>query len=107
MLSLRVGGPSLPSGTTTVAKIFIAYDTETVRAGLRELIVGSRDWELCGEAKVREAYELVLQTQPDVVLIETVELEKGRSLARLLREDLPKAQCLLFTLRDGAATVSR
>ena len=86
--------------------MLIASDSEPVRDGLRSLISLTRDWELCGEARVgRDAYELALEKQPDVVIVDMVAPAMGISLARLLRDDLPAAQCLLLTIHDAADTV--
>jgi DNA-binding NarL/FixJ family response regulator len=93
-------------GAITVRRVFIAYETAAFRAGVRALIVQNVAWQFCGEARLVDAYDLAMATQPDVVLIEMAPPEKGRNLARLLRDDLPKAQCLLFTFEDGAAKPS-
>jgi DNA-binding NarL/FixJ family response regulator len=87
-------------------RILIAFESEPVRHALRSLIASNSDWELCGEARVgRSAYELALKTKPDVVVVDTVAPAMGISLSRLLRDDLPDAQCLLLTIHEAADTV--
>ncbi len=88
-------------------KCAIAYDNDKGRDGLRSLVSANRDWELCADARIdRDAYELALKTQPDVVVMDVAVPAFGISLARLLRDDLPGASCLLFTNVYGIDTVT-
>jgi YesN/AraC family two-component response regulator len=42
-----------------------------VRAGIRQIILERKDWEICGEATTgRQAVELALAAKPNVVIMD-------------------------------------
>ncbi len=88
-------------------RILIADDYEIVRHGIRALASTNSNWEICGEAhNGTAAYALAVRLKPDIVILDvSMPGLGGISLARLLREDLPEAMLLAFTLRDDADTV--
>jgi DNA-binding NarL/FixJ family response regulator len=50
-------------------KILIADDHDVVRAGLRQIVLEQKDWEICGEATTgRQAVDLALKAKPNVVM---------------------------------------
>ncbi len=52
-------------------RIFIAEDHETVREGLRLIIDGQADMEVCGECgDGRTAVKMAQELQPDVVVMD-------------------------------------
>jgi DNA-binding NarL/FixJ family response regulator len=81
-------------------RILIADDHDLVRIGLRQLLLERRGWEICGEAKTgREAVDLAVEKQPDVVVmdIEMPELN-GLEAAREIRKRLPKTEVVILSL---------
>ena len=52
-------------------RVVIADDHELVRRGLRMILAGAADIEMCGEATTgREAVALVAETAPDLLLLD-------------------------------------
>jgi len=52
-------------------RILIADDHQMIRQGLRQLLEGHKDWEICGEAATgRQAVELALKLSPHVVVLD-------------------------------------
>jgi DNA-binding NarL/FixJ family response regulator len=100
-----LAGRLIPQGRLDVVEILVAFGTDGVRADLQSLIAKKTDWKLCGAARIAEAYELALDTQPDIVVIDIVMPEAGISLARLLRDDLPDARCIILTTRSDAEMI--
>jgi DNA-binding NarL/FixJ family response regulator len=50
-------------------KILIA-DDHVVRAGIRQIVLERKDWEICGEATTgRQAVGLALKAKPNVVIM--------------------------------------
>jgi DNA-binding NarL/FixJ family response regulator len=88
-------------------RILIVDDYEIVRHGIRSLVAANPNWEVCGEAHSgTAAYALVMQTKPDLVILDlSMPGLGGLSLARLLHEDAPETLLLAFTMRDDAETV--
>jgi DNA-binding NarL/FixJ family response regulator len=82
-------------------KVLVASDSDMLRAGLRRLISSYPEWASCGEAKLGPAaYDLARQNQPDVFILDMTVPAMAISLARLLRDDLPGVQCLVFTIHS-------
>jgi len=93
----------LVEGLHMPAKILVADDHEVVRQGIRTILQGRPDWEICGEAgNGEEAIRLVRQLRPDVVIMDITMpvmsgLEASRELARL---QLP-SRVLIFTMHES------
>lgn len=52
------------------ARILIADDHEIIRRGVRAILEGQADWEICGEASSgRDAVQLARDLQPDLVIV--------------------------------------
>jgi DNA-binding NarL/FixJ family response regulator len=81
-------------------RILIADDHEVVRAGLRQLLIERKGWEVCGEANTgRQAVTLALETKPDVVVMDIAMPElNGLEAARQIRKSLPKTEIVMLTL---------
>jgi DNA-binding NarL/FixJ family response regulator len=88
-------------------RILLVDDYEIVRHGVRALIASNPAWEVCGEAHSgTSAYAAAMHMRPDLVVLDlSMPGLGGISLARLLREDVPDAMLLAFTMRDDADTV--
>jgi DNA-binding NarL/FixJ family response regulator len=89
-------------------RILIADDHEIVRHGVREIVTLHSGWEICGEAgDGKTAYQLALALKPHVVILDaSLPDMDGLSVARLLRQELPTAGILMFTMHDDLETVS-
>lgn len=81
-------------------RILIADDHEVVRRGLRELIEGHPDWQVCGEASNgREAVTLALKMIPHVVLLDLLmPVMNGLEVTRVIKKELPSTEVLIFTI---------
>ena len=82
-------------------RILIADDHEVVRTGLRTMIEG-QGWEVVGEAADgRDAVMQALATKPDVVVIDyALPLINGIEATRQIRNRVPGAEVLIFTMHD-------
>ncbi|HEY7799896.1 MAG TPA: response regulator transcription factor [Hyphomonadaceae bacterium] len=89
-------------------RILIADDHEIVRHGVRDLVNSHEGWEIVGEAEDGQtAYELALATRPDVIVLDvSMSRLNGVTLARILRQELPSTNVLLFTMLEDQATVN-
>jgi len=89
-------------------RILIADDHEIVRKGVRDVIEGHPNWQVCAEAgDGQEALDLALREKPDVAILD-VALPRlnGVALIRRLRKECPAVRVLLFTMHDDDETVS-
>jgi DNA-binding NarL/FixJ family response regulator len=89
-------------------RVLIADDHEIVRHGVRDLVNSHEGWEVCGEAEDGQtAYELALATKPDVIVLDvSMARLNGVTLARILRQELPSTNILLFTMLEDQETVN-
>ena len=80
-------------------RILLADDHEIVRQGVRALIQGEIEWEICGEAvDGRNAIALAERLVPDVVVMDLGMPElNGLDAARQIKRALPKTEVLIFT----------
>jgi DNA-binding NarL/FixJ family response regulator len=81
-------------------RILIADDHDVVRAGLRQLLLERKGWEVCGEATTgRQATALALELKPDIVVMDIAMPElNGLEAARQIRKSLPKTEIVILTL---------
>jgi len=80
-------------------RVLIVDDSETTRRILR-LLLGSRDWTICGEAdNGRSGVRKFHQLKPDVVVLDLAMPDMdGIEAARLMALDNPKVPIILFTI---------
>lgn len=81
-------------------RILIADDHDVVRAGLRQLLLEKKGWEVCGEATTgRQAAAMAVELKPDVVVMDIAMPElNGLEAARQIRKALPKTEIVVLTL---------
>jgi DNA-binding NarL/FixJ family response regulator len=84
-------------------RILIADDHEVVRTGLQQLLEAQPDREIVGEASNgREAVTKAVETKPDVAVIDySLPMLNGLEVTRLIREQVPKTEILVFTMHDN------
>jgi len=80
-------------------RVLVVDDSETTRRILR-LLLGSRDWTLCGEADSgRSGVTKFHQLKPDVVVLDLAMPDMdGIQTAKLMALDDPKVPIVLFTI---------
>ncbi len=88
-------------------RILIADDHELARRGIRAVLDGHADWQVCAEAKDgREAVELAAQEKPDVVLLDIgMPNLNGLEAARQILAASPDVAILILTMHDSDSTV--
>lgn len=80
-------------------RVLIVDDSETTRRILR-LLLGSRDWTICGEAEDgRSGVEKFAELKPDVVVLDLAMPEmNGIHAAKLMSASDPDIPIILFTI---------
>src|SRR5436190_8951308 len=89
-------------------RVLIADDHEIVRRGVRDVIESHPGWEVCGESCTgSDVLQLAIDQNPNVVVLD-VSLPglNGIAVTRQLRQAVPAAEVLLFTMHDDDGTVS-
>jgi DNA-binding NarL/FixJ family response regulator len=83
-------------------RILVADDHEVVRRGLRALLSGHSDWEVCGEAADgREAVEKTKQLRPDIVIMDLgMPNLNGLDAARQMLREEQSPRILFLTVTD-------
>lgn len=84
-------------------------DHPIVRLGIRQMIGGEADLEICGEAGTAEqALQLAGTLKPDLALID-LSLEEGTALGliRQLRQSVPGIEALVLSMHDEALFAER
>lgn len=83
-------------------RILIADDHQMIRQGLRQLLEGHKDWEVCAEAATgRQAVELALKLSPHVVVLDLAMPElNGLEATRQIKKALPNTEVLIFTMHE-------
>ncbi len=82
--------------------MFLVDDEPMVRRGLRFLLGGEQDLEVCGEAAgEHEALEGILAQRPDLAIVD-LSLREGDGLALIkrLKKLCPKSKALVFSMHD-------
>jgi DNA-binding NarL/FixJ family response regulator len=88
-------------------RILIADDHEVVRAGVRSLLEGQPDCEICGEAVTgRQVVALAQQLKPDVVILDITMPElNGLEATRQIRKVAPTVQILILSVHESEELV--
>lgn len=75
-------------------RILIADENEIVRLGVRHVIEGHDDWEVCGEAADgQSALDLAIRERPDIAIFDvSLPALGGILLTRRLHSALPAAR---------------
>lgn len=83
--------------------ILLADDHEVVRRGVRALLEAHHGFVICGEASNgREAVEMAVQHQPNVVVLDiSLPILNGVDAARQIRKQAPGSEILIFTMHDS------
>jgi len=81
-------------------RILVADDHDLMRLGVRALLGGHQDWEICGEA--RNGREAIAQTEalkPDIVIMDITMPElNGLEAARKIRKTFPNVEVLILSV---------
>jgi len=88
-------------------RVVLADDHPVVRAGTRTMLAQNEDIEIVGEAKnADEALQLVIATQPDVLLLDAVlPGKRTKRLMRTLHEQQPALRILILSAYKDADLV--
>lgn len=84
-------------------------DHPIVRLGIRQMIGGESDFEICGEAgSAEQALQLASTLKPDLALVD-LSLEEGTALGliRQLREAVPGLEALVLSMHDETLFAER
>ena len=92
-----------------ISKVFIVDDHELVRQGLRQLIDGEIDLQLCGEASnVREALKMRTLLKPDVAIIDiSLPDGNGLDLIKQLHSWQPQMRIIALSMHDDELYAER
>ncbi len=88
-------------------RILIADDHEVVRAGVRSVLEGQPDCEICAEAVTgRQVVALAQQLKPDVVILDITMPElNGLEATRQIRKVAPTVQILILSVHESEELV--
>jgi DNA-binding NarL/FixJ family response regulator len=83
-------------------RVFLVDDELIVRRGLRLLLSGEPDLEVCGEAATEhEALEGILARRPDLAIVDlTLQEGDGLALIKRLKTLCPGLRALVFSMHD-------
>jgi len=92
-----------------ISKIFIIDDHELVRQGLRQLINGEVDLQLCGEASnVKDALKMRASLSPDVAIVDiSLPDGNGLDLIKQLHRWQPKMRIIALSMHDDELYAER
>lgn len=95
--------------TLEVSKVFIVDDHELVRQGLRLLIDGEVDLQVCGEAaSVHDAMNMKASLHPDVAIIDiSLPDGSGLDLIKNLHSWQPKMRIIALSMHDDVLYADR
>ena len=93
-------------GMTKTARVLIVDDHEIVRMGLRILLAGYPQFEICGEAvDGRQALAKVAELLPDVVIKDLSKpVMNGFDATKELRQTSPDTKIVLFSMYETPTT---
>lgn len=95
--------------STTTRRIVLVDDHPIVRHGLRVLIDGEDDLEVCGEAgSIEEARKLIAEADPELALVDlSLKDESGLDLIKDLRLQHPELLILVVSIHDEGLYAER
>lgn len=100
-----------PSPTTNAGRkrIFIVDDHPMMRDGLRALISGESDLEVCGEADdALPALEQIAKLKPDLIIVDiTLRSTSGLELLKDLHHRAPSVPALVISMHDESLYAER
>ena len=84
-------------------KILLVDDHEVVRRGIRTLLHGPGDWEICGEAENgQEAVDKARELNPDLIVLDvSMPVMNGIEAARRIRQLSPGVKIVMFSMHDS------
>jgi DNA-binding NarL/FixJ family response regulator len=84
------------------ARILIADDHEVVRTGIRSMLAGNPEWEVCGEAEDGiQALEKLTALRPDIVIMDlTMPEMNGFDAAIEVKKLSPSTKVVLFSVHE-------
>ena len=87
------------------SRILLVDDHEIVRMGVRILLAGNPEWEVCGEAADGEqALREVVNLVPDVVILDlSLPVMNGFEVAQEIRRIAPSTKIVLFSIHEVPA----
>lgn len=93
----------VPTHPQSKVRILIADDHDVVREGLKALLAGRADFQVCGEAAAgREAVAKALELKPHVVVLDFSMPElNGLETTRQIRKARPDTEVLILTMHDS------
>lgn len=102
LLPLPRSRTAVTAAASATTGVFVLDDYDIVRRGLEELLGGTEDLAMVGEAATAaEALELIGQVRPDVALLDIVLPDgNGIDVCREVRSRHPEVICLLLTFHD-------
>jgi DNA-binding NarL/FixJ family response regulator len=88
-------------------KLLIVDDHGVVIEGIKSLLVGSKDFEVIGEAtNGLEGVDKALSLQPDIVIMDLfMSGMNGLEASRLIKDKLPQIHVVVYTMHSDDATV--
>lgn len=91
-------------GSTIHPRVLLADDHVLVRRGLRTILEGTGDYEICGEAADgNRTLELAMRLHPDIVITDiSMWPTNGIEVTQQLHQQLPGAKVLILTMHDSA-----
>jgi DNA-binding NarL/FixJ family response regulator len=89
-------------------RILVADDHDVVRRGIRALLDGRADWEICGEAvTAQETVEKCSRLVPDVVVLDVnMPGVPGAEVAREMRRRSPLSEIVVLTMDESPGTMA-
>lgn len=90
-------------------RVLIADDHDVVRKGVRNVLLSGIDIEVCGEAaNGKEAIELAVMLQPDVIILDlSMPVLGGFGAAVELRRLLPDVPIIFYSMHEGPHLVKQ
>jgi DNA-binding NarL/FixJ family response regulator len=99
----------LPGTGARPVRILIADDHEVMRLGMRNLLESVPNWTVSGEAaNGREAVELALESNPDVIILDiTMPEMNGFEAAAQIAQRRPNVPVIVFSLHLSEDVMAR